>query len=333
MATAVLERLRPGLGVALERLRTAPRHDRRALAARIDDALAARAELGPRDPIAILFHDLCYRLSVEGSTRDPVWTPLVRDMLQTQRRIDAGRKLSLYVGALTTLELERGDFAAALPLAQEGLQIAPSGRVYQRSRQSMLGAALAGLGRYEEAEALLRAGWPPESLPALTSTKCFGYMIDLYGASGRPEAALEFAGPVMHDALAKGSATFRDTLAWKVVRRPNLGAPLYALALDLARAASGADAGDADRLRALGAALLRAGEPQEAVAALTRADGMDGDGERLGTPLLAMALWGVGDEAAAREALSESRRLVEDLGDWCSQEIWSLVAEAEAMIE
>jgi serine/threonine protein kinase len=337
----VLTALHPTLASAIERLRASPSGDWSELASRIAAVLAAQAELPPDSPLVRFSADVTYRLAtaVRCNGNDPVWTPIMREALAIERRFDAASpKLSTRVGWVTILEIERGDFHAAEPLAREGCE---EGQAMKRriswlkSREAFLGAALAGLGRSAEAEELLRSAYPPRGVENdFYGTLNFGYLMDLYSATGRPDAALEFAEPVMHRALdQRTDAGYLSALAWLVARRPGLGHPLYTLALELAEAALELAPADPDVATTMGAALYRSDQVGAAVERLTRAAESDpGDRPAL-LAFLAMALHRSGDPAAAHARLADLRLAIDQRRPWVAAIDLALLAEAEQAIE
>ncbi len=333
----ILPALQPQLALCMERLRTSPRGDRAELAARIADLLNASAVLQPDDPVILLYADAAFRIAASWPSHDTVWTPLMRDIVAIERRFDrTSRKMLICLWYLTNLELERGDHAAAEPLAREGLDLVEKlqlSRDYLQSRNSHLGAVLAGKGQYATAEELLRSAYPPRLEKDITSTQCFGYLMDLYSDTARPDVAFKFAEPVMHRAIQQTrDAEYLETLAWMVVRRPGLGNPLYALALDLAIASSESMPNDASKLATLGAAYFRTQRFDEALATLSSADELYKDTSPENVAFLALTLARLNRPEEARQECDRLHQLIQGRGQWVSQILRDLQAEAKQSI-
>jgi hypothetical protein len=104
---------------------------------------------------------------------------------------------------LAALYIATGRYAAAEPLLREALNShgkSGTNTWVRYNCQSLLGASLAGQGKYAEAESLLLSGYqgmlqrkttiPWERRPALNDTA--EWIVQLYEGSGKPEKAVEW---------------------------------------------------------------------------------------------------------------------------------------------
>jgi serine/threonine-protein kinase len=118
-----------------------------------------RKIFGPRHPkVARSLSNLAFVLQVQG--RHPEAEALYREALSiADERLDAGLDRAVYLRNLASALLPQGRPAEAEPLARKALRIfqestsAPAWRV--ADARSVLGACLAEMGRYQEAEPLL----------------------------------------------------------------------------------------------------------------------------------------------------------------------------------
>ncbi len=127
---------------------------------------------------------------------------LIGEALELHRRIYGEQSLSVAEDVLQLAEimLLRGDLPAAESHVREALEVRrnslPAGHWEIAHAESVLGAALSGLGRYGEAEALLLSAYPilreRRSERAPFTRDALERIVALYEAWGKPEKAAEY---------------------------------------------------------------------------------------------------------------------------------------------
>ncbi len=159
-----------------------------------------RRTLGDRHPrLIVSFNNLADLLLSRGRPAEA--EQLFKEALAITRRQGDGSHLwaGVMLNNLARAALARGDFAQGETWIREALatfRSADAGGWRIANAESILGACLGGLGRYEEAEALLLASYPivrEKTDAGTTYTRdLLARIVVLYESWGKPEQAAEY---------------------------------------------------------------------------------------------------------------------------------------------